>query len=519
MNFQKFVTQRLAAITAMINAIATNAKKIDELPIQSVLNPASKIHVSRSGVSESLELQKIIDAANSLSYDRLIAIGTITLVGNVITVPAGAQWKINNIMYGNISGIPRTVPYCATGLIRKDILVANTSNDMILIKGLEMAGIAIRPNIPLNTVLVTEIVVTDTTIGNPSEPIIGDKPVSATESGIVNNTALQELGGVDKLINGIRIGKGSGTSTAFNTVLGALSLPVNTTGTQNTALGYYTLSVNTTGGLNTAVGTGAMGANTTGVNNTAVGASALASNISGQRNVAIGMNALVRAGGNNNTALGSSAGASPSGQVGTGSSNITIGFQSGRDITTGNNNILIENIINASITTGSRNIVLNPINKTGVTTGDNNVIIGGYDGAFAATMSDNVILGTGAGSTRLISDETGLTKLPAQTIALINADTSGKAAVTKEYLGSKELNATATLDFPETFTSQNPRLTISVTGAAPGDFVLVSGPILPNGCFYTAYVSAVNEVSVCLHNMNNGPVNLPPSEFKIKIFK
>ena len=259
---------------------------------------------------------------------------------------------------------------------------------------------------------------------------------SATVKGIVNNLSLQELGGVDKLINGIRIGKGSGTSTTFNTVLGASSLTVNTTGTQNTALGYYTLPVNTTGGLNTAVGSGAMGANTTGANNTAVGASALAGNVSGTRNVAIGMNALVRAGGDFNTALGSSAGASPSGQVGTGSSNITIGFQSGRDITSGNNNILIENIINASITTGSRNIVLNPINKTGVTTGNNNVIIGGYDGAFAANTSDNIILGTGGGVTRFVSDETGLTRLPAQTNVLISGDATGKSVITKEYVNS-----------------------------------------------------------------------------------
>jgi hypothetical protein len=260
--------------------------------------------------------------------------------------------------------------------------------------------------------------------------------VSATVRGVVNNTSLQELGGVDKLINGIRIGKGAGTSTTFNTVFGAFALPLNTTGTQNTALGYFTLPVNTTGGLNTAVGSGAMGANTTGVNNTAVGASALASNVSGQRNVAIGMSALVRAGGSFNTAVGSSAGASPSGQVGTGSSNITIGFQSGRDISSGNNNILIENITNASITTGSRNIVLNPINKTGVTTGDNNIIIGGYDGAFTTTMSDNVILGTGGGSTRFISDETGLTRLPTQTISLINGDATGKSVATKEYVSS-----------------------------------------------------------------------------------
>ena len=41
MSFQTFVTQRLAALTAMMNAIATNAKKIDELPKQDPLVASS----------------------------------------------------------------------------------------------------------------------------------------------------------------------------------------------------------------------------------------------------------------------------------------------------------------------------------------------------------------------------------------------------------------------------------------------------------------------------------------------
>ena len=102
--------------------------------------------------------------------------------------------------------------------------------------------------------------------------------------------------------------------------------------------------------------------------------------------------------------------------------------------TTSNNNLLIENINGASITTDNNNIVLNPVQKSGVTTGSNNVIIGGYNSTFSANTSDHVILGTGGGATRFISDETGLSKLPAQTNTLISADTSGKVIVTKEYV-------------------------------------------------------------------------------------
>lgn len=61
MSFQTFVTERLAAITALINAISTNAKKIDELPVQENVDFSSKFHLSRNGISESLTLQKLSD--------------------------------------------------------------------------------------------------------------------------------------------------------------------------------------------------------------------------------------------------------------------------------------------------------------------------------------------------------------------------------------------------------------------------------------------------------------------------
>jgi hypothetical protein len=183
MDFKTFVTERLASLTANYNAIGTNAKKIDELPVQANLDPASKIHVSRGGNSESLTVQKIINAVSSGSYDKLLAIGEIELVGNVATIPANAQWKIGDTYYGNIAAIERTIPYCATGFSRKDILVANTSNDIVLVQGPETAGeIVIAPNIPIDTVFITEMDVTDSTVGTPTIPIITDDFVLKRES-------------------------------------------------------------------------------------------------------------------------------------------------------------------------------------------------------------------------------------------------------------------------------------------------------------------------------------------------
>src|SRR6218665_916029 len=127
--------------------------------------------------------------------------------------------------------------------------------------------------------------------------------VSETVSGIVNNNPLQELGGVDKLINSIRIGRGNSnntSSTVFgrnalnnatgsrNTAIGNQALRDNTTGTSNIALGTLPLIFNTTGSYNIAIGDSALYDNIDGIRNTAMGTSALGDNTSGNRNVCIG---------------------------------------------------------------------------------------------------------------------------------------------------------------------------------------------------------------------------------------
>lgn len=180
MSFQTFVTERLAAITALINAISTNAKKIDELTPQTNLDNSSKIHVSRSGESESITVQQILDTVETVStqyLNQLISIGEITIATNTLTVPT-AQWIINGVNYFISAPVNFTVPYCETGKSRIDILVANTLNQIIRIAGIETTGVSIRPNIPVNTVLVTQLNITDNNI-------LGVEPVDIIPAGII----------------------------------------------------------------------------------------------------------------------------------------------------------------------------------------------------------------------------------------------------------------------------------------------------------------------------------------------
>jgi Leucine-rich repeat (LRR) protein len=164
MNIQE-VYNLMATINEKYNLILTNAKSIPELQEQLELIDTSYLHVSNNGTSEKLQIKKIIDAILNNSFGQLLFVGEITLLGNDLTVPSGVQWRILNINYFTAVAFEQTIPFTTTGNIRKDIIVANTSNELIYLAGFENIGVAIRPNIPLNTVLVTEINVTDSEFG------------------------------------------------------------------------------------------------------------------------------------------------------------------------------------------------------------------------------------------------------------------------------------------------------------------------------------------------------------------
>jgi len=93
---------------------------------------------------------------------------------------------------------------------------------------------------------------------------------------------------------------------------------------------------------------------------------------------------------------------------------------------------------------------------------------------------------------------------------------------TTRYTLAKTLTATATLDFPSTGASSSNDLTITVTGAADGDSVIVTPP---NGStfansIYTAWVSAANTVTVRFSNLDLVTSRDPSSgTFRAVVFK
>lgn len=224
-----------------------------------------------------------------------------------------------------------------------------------------------------------------------------------------------------------------------NTAIGYRALK-NNTSSYNTALGFMSLSANTTGNHNTSAGNGNMSSNTTGTENTSFGSQSLLSNTIGNGNTAIGFQSLVTSTSNYNTAVGNSSLYSLS----SGQGNISLGVQSGKGITTGSNNVIIgSNITDAptplnSLSTGSNNVIIAPNEGlvNGLLTGSGNIIIGKTSG-LSGTLTNTVIVSDGVGTQRIVSNAANLTTLPVQTTALITGDGTGKAILTKEYLGTR----------------------------------------------------------------------------------
>jgi hypothetical protein len=324
---------------------------------------------------------------------------------------------------------------------------------MLLLLALSWAGIAqskytIEKQLQLNTVLRGDI--EDSILVRSADRIVkvisrnelgsneNIRPVSDSLPGIVDTIALQELGGVDKLINGVRIGRGEGNSPN-NLVFGDHILTTNTTGDYNTAIGPFALEFNTTGYANTAVGNSSMNSNASAGYTVAIGAAALSKMVSGfGQSVAIGAFSMSDA---TSTDKNVAVGTYSLRKNTAGFSNTALGHSSLTANTSGNSNNAFGNYSLWNITEGAANIGMGKFAGRYITTGNSNIYIGAEGDPADLTTSNIINIGN-----KFISKSNNLIVFPQQTIALINSDATGKAIINKEYLATVTavVNATTT---------------------------------------------------------------------------
>ena len=81
---------------------------------------------------------------------------------------------------------------------------------------------------------------------------------------------------------------------------------------------------------------------------------------------------------------------------------------------------------------------------------------------------------------------------------------------------TKVLSGSASLDFPEIAAVSQADLTITVTGAAVGDEVIMALPAAPAaGLVFNAFVSAANTVTVRASNITAAPVNAAAATYGV----
>jgi hypothetical protein len=86
--------------------------------------------------------------------------------------------------------------------------------------------------------------------------------------------------------------------------------------------------------------------------------------------------------------------------------------------------------------------------------------------------------------------------------------------------GQMGLFASASLDFPSVAAAGQQELTITVTGAAVGDAVMLASPAsLTAGLVATARVSAANTVTVRLSNITAGAIDPAAATWGARVIK
>jgi hypothetical protein len=129
------------------------------------------------------EINQIRDAINEIGLpDDFIKTTPLTRVDNQVSIGAlDFKWILNKNIFENVNPYSTNISAAPDGYHRKDIIVANTSGGFNKYEGDDDAEVAIQPNTPDNTLLVSVIDIYGATIGDPSSPILGDAYIKKIE--------------------------------------------------------------------------------------------------------------------------------------------------------------------------------------------------------------------------------------------------------------------------------------------------------------------------------------------------
>ena len=163
-----FIQQQLNTVIARLNAIASSAKNIFQLPLTS--GGGTKwiaVYNQTSGETERINLADITSQAGL--PDGLVASGTATIneIDDTITFSVGWIVRISLNLASNFTPVTIAVPLATDQ--RFDIFVMDVTGSIIRVAGVD-SETPVVPSVPSGTILLTTILVTDTEIGTPVTP-------------------------------------------------------------------------------------------------------------------------------------------------------------------------------------------------------------------------------------------------------------------------------------------------------------------------------------------------------------
>ena len=171
-----------------------------------------------AGTSKYITPENLVKAPVP-DLNKFIVRPTLSIEAYSIDVSSG-EWMINGVNYNN-AGASFTVNIPATGYTRLDLIVADASGDYVRIQGVPSLTNPASPSLPLNSLLVSILTVSDSSVTETPLTSISDLISSDADN-------LIELGSDGKLWSG---GGGSSTPDATASVKGKIKLAGDLGGT------------------------------------------------------------------------------------------------------------------------------------------------------------------------------------------------------------------------------------------------------------------------------------------------
>jgi hypothetical protein len=263
-----------------------------------------------------------------------------------------------------------------------------------------------------------------------------------------------------------------------------------------------------------------------------IGDSALKSATSAPSSVAIGTLSLFGVlGAQATVAIGNNAGGSEFGG-GYVNSSVFVGSQSGYQAYNGSDCIFIgsNSGLNDTVdnyTTYGWNIILGSNTNTGGFS--NSIAIGGWIANSAASQCnignalyiDGIYTTASQSATPIGTAKVGInTDTPDSELQVIGRTHTDTLQINGGSEATNLWTVTATLDFPNIAHNTSEELTVTVTGAAVGDTVMLGAPsTIEAGLIFCGYVSATDTVTIRVHNSTGGAVDPASNDWRVTVLQ